>query len=73
MIEIIGNLMPVMDKYSNVNPKWINIDVLKYNEGTVIKIKSDKVEVGEALAEVLTLISGINSSCKIDINVEDLK
>ena len=73
LFEVMNGLMPILQKYSEVTPKFLNIKIEKYNEGTIIKIQSDVTEVGEILAEILSSFSGVNPDCKVDVKVEDYK
>jgi len=71
MFSVMSDLMPTLQKYSDIQPKQIDIKVEKYNEGTIIKIKSDKPEVTIALAEILGVMSKMQTETKVNYIVED--
>jgi hypothetical protein len=71
IFTVVTELAPTLMKYSEINPKFINVQVSK-GKTTLIKIESDKAEVGEALSELLLMmakISETNPNCKVKVEV----
>jgi len=69
---VMTELLPELQKYQDLKPKFIKIKVEKYSDGTVIKIKSDEKLVSEALGNIMLLMAKFGSNeCKIETQVED--
>jgi hypothetical protein len=71
IFAVVTELAPTLMKYSEINPSFINVQVKKGCE-TLIKIESDKAEVGNALSELLLMmakISETNPNCKVKVEV----
>lgn len=71
LMGAIMEFMPVMEKYGSVTPEYLKIKIQKYNEGIVIKMASDKIEVTEALTELMLLMSKMNTDVKVTCEIED--
>jgi len=69
-LEVLTALMPVIQKYSTVDIKSARFVVEKYDDGVVLQILSDSIEVADMVAELMLLIAKMGNDKDKDINVE---
>jgi len=72
-LELINNFLPLMQKYSNIKIKEVEINVTKFDDGVTMEIKCDENAVGDMLSDMMIMISKLaqTSDGKISVSVDD--